>query len=203
MKKLGMLAGVVVLVGVMAGCSIISDIGRSFHESNATAATLKTSIEKLNAAVPKAAERAGYTVNQSTSAAAESLFEGKGIEITTKKLGVGFATALETARQKAGDCTEHAVLAAALARAAGIPSRVVIGMAYADAFCGLGGKQFLYHMWTEVYVGEWLPIDPALGAHDATHIALGRSNLDRPGAMLEVSAPVPLFLGTTQIEVVE
>jgi hypothetical protein len=86
MKKLGMLA-VVVLVGVMAGCSICSDIGTSFHESNSTSTTLKTSIEKLNAAVPKAAEKAGYTITPSTSAPAESLFEGKGIEISTKKLG--------------------------------------------------------------------------------------------------------------------
>ena len=37
-------------------------------------------------------------------------------EITAKNLSLGFATALETARQKAGDCTEHAVLVAALAR---------------------------------------------------------------------------------------
>ena len=123
--------------------------------------------------------------------------------ITTKKLGMGFATALETAKQKAGDCTEHATLAAALARAAGLPSRVVIGMAYAQLMPGLGEQRFLFHMWTEVWVGEWLPIDPAMGAHDATHIALARSDLDAPGVMLQLSAPVLSFMGSTEIEVVE
>ncbi|MDP6438706.1 MAG: transglutaminase-like domain-containing protein [Candidatus Brocadiia bacterium] len=123
--------------------------------------------------------------------------------MTNKGLGVGFATALETARQKAGDCTEHAVLTTALARAAGIPSRLVVGMAYTEAFVGGVRNSFLYHMWTEVYVGEWLPIDAAMGAHDATHVALGRSNLDSPGAMLEISAIMPAFLGSTEISVLE
>ena len=123
--------------------------------------------------------------------------------LAKKWLGMGFATALETARQRAGDCTEHAVLCAALARAAGIPSRVVMGMGYADASSQFGAGQFLYHMWTEVYVGEWLPVDAAMLGHDATHIALGRSNLDSPGAMVEVSGPAMAFLGSTAIQVVE
>jgi hypothetical protein len=86
MKRFGMLALGVALVAVMAGCSIISDIGKSHHESHATTAILNTTIEKLNAAVPKAASKAGYAVSQSKDAPAESVFEGQGIKITTKKL---------------------------------------------------------------------------------------------------------------------
>jgi hypothetical protein len=42
-----------------------------------------------------------------------------------------------------------------------------------------------------------------MGAHDATHVALGRSNLDSPGAMLDISAIMPVFLGSTEISVLE
>ncbi len=51
-------------------------------------------------------------------------------KIVQKGLGVGMATAAETARQLKGDCSEHSMLAAALARAAGMPSRVVGGLVY-------------------------------------------------------------------------
>ncbi|HNX26877.1 MAG TPA: transglutaminase domain-containing protein, partial [Phycisphaerae bacterium] len=50
--------------------------------------------------------------------------------ITHKDLSVGFASAMEVARSRTGDCTEHAVLTAALCRAAGIPARVVFGIVY-------------------------------------------------------------------------
>lgn len=75
--------------------------------------------------------------------------------------------ALETLDRGSGDCTEHAVLLAALTRAAGIPTRLVAGTVY-------GVDAFLYHAWAEVWVGDWLPVDPALGQvpADATHIKL-------------------------------
>ena len=40
--------------------------------------------------------------------------------IDKKSLNVGYASALETARTRQGDCTEHALLLAALGRARGI-----------------------------------------------------------------------------------
>jgi len=121
--------------------------------------------------------------------------------IESKNLNTGFATALETARQRAGDCTEHALLAAALARAAGIPSRIVTGLAYGTLDDVQPNGRFYYHMWTEVYVGGWYPIDAALGGHDATHLAISRSALDRPGDMLDISAALLQFLGNVRIEV--
>ncbi len=70
-----------------------------------------------------------------------------------------FATAAEVAESRSGDCTEHAVLLAALARACGIPSRVAIGLVYVESSASFG-----YHMWTEVYLnGQWLPLDATLG----------------------------------------
>ena len=72
------------------------------------------------------------------------------------------ATADNVAKTLTGDCTEYAMLAAAMCRAAGVPSRTVLGLVYAPA---RDGKPYLaYHMWYEVYAdGQWLPLDATLG----------------------------------------
>jgi hypothetical protein len=79
-----------------------------------------------------------------------------------------FASAKEALRSGVGDCTEYSVLLAALARAAGIPARCPIGVVYTD-------RAFVGHMWTEVWVGEWRPLDAALGLDQVgpTRIRLG------------------------------
>src|SRR5205085_515826 len=71
------------------------------------------------------------------------------------------ATADEVARTLEGDCTEFAMLTAALLRAAGIPSRTAIGLVYVDL---ARGPVFGFHMWTEAWVrGQWVPLDATLG----------------------------------------
>ncbi len=116
-------------------------------------------------------------------------------EIHDKTLDMGFASALETARAKRGDCSEHAVLCAALARARGIPSRIVVGIAYVpDAIFGREDPRgfFVFHVWTELMVrpGRWLPIDAALGGFDATHIALTKSPLNSVSPLADLCLPV-------------
>jgi hypothetical protein len=71
------------------------------------------------------------------------------------------ATADNVARTLSGDCTEYAMLSAAICRAVNVPSRTALGLVYAES----GGKQFLaYHMWFEVYAdGQWVPLDATLG----------------------------------------
>lgn len=92
--------------------------------------------------------------------------------ITTKSLGVGYASALEVARKPEGDCTEHAVLLAALARADGIAARVVTGLAYAPGFAGTRDA-FVPHAWVQAWTGDrWRSYDAALDGFDAGHIAL-------------------------------
>ncbi len=101
--------------------------------------------------------------------------------ISNKSLSVGYASATEVAVSKQGDCTEHAVLTAALCRAVGIPAQVVSGLAYVSQWHtvsnGFGG-----HAWTQVYIGDkWYNIDAAfksagLGGFDAGHIALSIGN---------------------------
>ncbi len=97
--------------------------------------------------------------------------------VADKSLSVGYASAAEVAVSKQGDCSEHAVLTAALCRAVGIPAQVVTGLAYVSEWRtfqnGFGG-----HAWVQVYLGDkWVGLDAAfkgadLGAYDAGHIAL-------------------------------
>ena len=102
-------------------------------------------------------------------------------------------TALDALHDRRGECQSHTNLFTALARAAGIPTRVVNGLVYSDEFQG-----FLYHAWPEVWVGEWRALDPTLGQHhvDATHIKLSEGN--NAGALKLME-----FIGQVQIELIE
>jgi transglutaminase/protease-like cytokinesis protein 3 len=92
--------------------------------------------------------------------------------IRNKSLDVGYASALEVVRKPEGDCTEHAVLVAALGRALGIATRVVDGLAYAPGFAGKE-QVFVPHAWAQAFVdGRWQSFDAALQGFDAGHIAL-------------------------------
>jgi transglutaminase-like putative cysteine protease len=75
-------------------------------------------------------------------------------------------TALDVLREPVGMCRDYATLYAALARAAGIPTRVCAGIVYFR-------DRFYYHAWAESYAaGCWVPVDPTVapGFVDATHI---------------------------------
>ncbi len=126
--------------------------------------------------------------------------------ITAKNLDTGFATASEVARTLSGDCTEHAVLLAALLRADGIPSRVVSGLVYLERFAG-ARDVFGYHMWTEALIdGRWVDLDAALPGEvdgfDATHVALAVSALDGPEAAADF-VPLVGLIGRLHIAVKE
>ena len=100
--------------------------------------------------------------------------------IENRSLSVGYATSVEVAESRQGDCTEFAVLTAALCRAVGIPAQVVAGMAYVDDFAGMRG--FGGHAWVQAYIGgKWIGLDAAFrgsgrGGYDAGHIALAQGN---------------------------
>ncbi len=85
----------------------------------------------------------------------------------------GHYSALDTIVRRAGDCTEAAVLLAALGRAAGIPTRVASGLTYSrESYHGVSNA-FMPHSWTLAYVdGRWRSFDLALYEFDSTHIAL-------------------------------
>jgi transglutaminase-like putative cysteine protease len=108
-----------------------------------------------------------------------------------KKPTVSLPSAREVLRTKVGDCNEHTALYVAMARAAGIPARIAIGLVYIHG-------AFYYHAWPEVYLddaptrsvraarGTWLPVDPTLNQFpaDATHLRLARGGLDKQAAIL-------------------
>lgn len=130
--------------------------------------------------------------------------------IRKKGLGVGFATASEVARGREGDCTEHAVLLAALLRADGIPARTASGLVYADQFAGQE-RIFGYHMWAQALLPTadggraWVDLDAALSETlptDATHIALSVSALG-DGELQEGFASMAGMMGSLSISVEE
>ena len=98
--------------------------------------------------------------------------------ITKKDYKVGFASAKETVLSREGDCKEHAMLLAALLRAAGIPSRVAVGVTYCEGpvlrpHVDRGVPQRLDRLRRHA--------EPA-DVVDATHIKLVASALDGPAA---------------------
>jgi hypothetical protein len=135
--------------------------------------------------------------------AAKTIAEWVDREVTAN-YDVGFASAREILDNREGDCSEHTVLFVALCRASGIPARAVVGIMY-------GGGIFAYHMWPEVFVGDWVALDPKWLARDAetgeyytdaTHIVFGRSNLDE-NMFQEMVASISEIMGSLELEVLE
>ncbi len=100
---------------------------------------------------------------------------------------VGLPTALEVLNSKRGDCNEHAVLFTALARAAGIPARVAAGIVYLDG-------AFYYHAWSEVWLGQWVAVDPTFHQFpaDATHVKFVEGGPEQHVALLKVIGQISL-----------
>ena len=96
--------------------------------------------------------------------------------ISEKSLSIGYASAAEVVASREGDCSEHAVLAAALCRAVGIPARVVAGYVYVPQL-GQRSNVFGGHAWTEAMIdGRWIGLDAAQGSFGVGHIAQAVGN---------------------------
>ncbi|MEM4348177.1 MAG: transglutaminase-like domain-containing protein [Candidatus Anstonellaceae archaeon] len=82
--------------------------------------------------------------------------------------------AISVLNNKEGVCFEYSTLFAALARAAGIPTKYVSGYVYSEKY-----GTWLGHVWNEVYLGEWVSVDPTwleVGAVDALHIETSKAH---------------------------
>lgn len=66
-------------------------------------------------------------------------------------------TGPEVLEKRRGKCSEYAILFASLARAAGIPTRLVLGELYS-------GNQWIGHLWDEVWLDRWIAVDAASGS---------------------------------------
>ncbi|HVH69419.1 MAG TPA: transglutaminase-like domain-containing protein [Gemmatimonadales bacterium] len=99
----------------------------------------------------------------------------------------GIPSATQALELRRGDCNEHTVLYVALARAAGLPARTAAGLVY------LGGR-FYYHAWPEVYLGDWVAVDPTFGQFpaDAAHVRLAVGGLARQLELLRLVGSLKL-----------
>lgn len=73
-----------------------------------------------------------------------------------KSVTFSIPSALQVLESGAGDCNEHTVLFVALARSLGLPARTAVGIVHLDG-------RFFYHAWPEVWLGEWVAVDPTFG----------------------------------------
>ncbi len=100
-------------------------------------------------------------------------------------------SAADVLRERRAECQGHAYLFAALARALGLPTRVLNGIVYSAEHGG-----FLYHTWNEVWLdGAWRAVDPTFGQPlaDATHVALVAG--ESPAAL----APLATMVGRARV----
>lgn len=123
--------------------------------------------------------------------------------IKHKGLASAFASASEVALSKSGDCSEHAILLAALLRAAKIPSRVAAGMVFVDEFAGTHDV-FGWHMWTQALIdGKWIDLDATLPVDfDGAHL-LAATTAQHMDAMDPALAGMVGLIGNMRIEVTE
>ncbi|MCA9070501.1 MAG: transglutaminase domain-containing protein, partial [Planctomycetaceae bacterium] len=123
-----------------------------------------------------------------------------GLKLKKKNFSTALASAAEVADSLEGDCTEHAMLLAAMLRAEQIPSRIAVGLVYVDSVQSFGG-----HMWTEAFLnGTWIPLDATLGQGGigGGHIKLAESSMaDDSPVIATAFLPLMEVLGHIKIEV--
>lgn len=99
--------------------------------------------------------------------------------------------ALDVLTNLMGDCNEHAVLLAALARAAGIPAQIEAGLVYVKG-------RFYYHAWNVLYLDDWITADSLMGQMpaDVTHIRFVRGE---PKEQIDLMG----VIGKVKLEILE
>jgi transglutaminase-like putative cysteine protease len=109
----------------------------------------------------------------------------------TKRVTFSVPNALDILRTRVGDCNEHTQLYVALVRSLNIPARVATGLAY------VRGK-FYYHAWPEVYLGDWVAVDPTFGQFpaDAAHLRFAVGGLAQQAELMRL-------VGNLKIDVLE
>lgn len=83
------------------------------------------------------------------------------ITLTDDSTGGAWPTAAQILSARHGSAAGIATLMTALARRVGLPARPVSGIV-------AGRKGARRHSWVEVFIGDWVPVDPAFGQFPAT-----------------------------------
>jgi hypothetical protein len=112
-------------------------------------------------------------------------------QMLEKEVTFSLPNALQVLEAGRGDCNEHTVLFVAMARSLGLPARTAVGLVYLD-----GG--FFYHAWPEVWLGQWVALDPTFGQYpaDAAHLRFVIGGLAQ-------QVEIVRLIGNLDIEVVE
>jgi hypothetical protein len=114
-----------------------------------------------------------------------------------KRPVLSVSNAVETLKNRVGDCTEHAVLTAALARAAGIPTLVETGLVYQRG-------RFFYHAWNALWLdkwGGWVTADAVMNQFpaDVTHLRFVRGEVEKQLDLMGVVGKIKLqMIGMSQ-----
>jgi hypothetical protein len=109
-----------------------------------------------------------------------------------KRPVLGIPNALTTLNTKMGDCNEHAALFAALARNAGVPTRVASGVTFFEG-------AFYYHAWNEVCLdNNWYSVDTTKNQFpaDLSHIKFVEGETDK-------QVRIAALLGKLKIEIID
>jgi transglutaminase-like putative cysteine protease len=105
--------------------------------------------------------------------------------------------ASKVAVRREGDCTEHAVLLAALARMRGIPARIAVGAALVpveDRYAAFG------HAWVELREGDrWVVADAALSSREARYIPWGVLEDEGTGYSLSLYATMRSWIRSVEL----
>jgi len=106
-----------------------------------------------------------------------------------KSITFSVPSALQVLETRRGDCNEHTVLYVAMARALGLPARTAVGLVFVNG-------AFFYHAWPEVWLDEWVAVDPTFGdaPADAAHIRFVIGGLAQQVEIIRL-------IGNLQIEV--
>ncbi len=104
-----------------------------------------------------------------------------------KQSSPGAPNAVQVLETLRGDCNEHTALYVALARAAGLPARTAAGVVYRNG-------RFYYHAWPEVFLGDWVAVDPMFDEFpaDAGHLRFTIGGLARQVELARVIGKLTL-----------
>lgn len=109
-----------------------------------------------------------------------------------KDITLSIPSAVQVLEMGQGDCNEHTVLYVALARALGLPARTAVGLVH------LNGR-FYYHAWPEVWLDEWVAVDPTLDQYpaDAMHLRFLVGGLARQVELIRLIGRLDLDIVST------
>ena len=132
---------------------------------------------------PKIVNTAMRMIGDEKNAAAAAAKLTSGVyNLLEKNPTASLPSALDVLEMRKGDCNEHAILFAALARAAGIPTKIYVGLV------NLNGFAYYYHAWCAVWLGKWVPVDPTFNQFpaDVGHLKLKEGEIAEQAGVLKV-----------------